>query len=181
MIRQCLALVLLAACAAPQTPSHPPRQLARKPSSPLPDRAPPPPPPPDSSYAAVPEAIATILNDPAATIEILVLTSDRRPGETFRGFSIVRRESLRGLQRDRVAVVLTSAVTYGHVSNLCSSAGIGFHLSSPRAGTVNVWIDPSEGRVEILGSSPQSFALSMSGVRLFSDLSHQFQGEGGCG
>lgn len=181
MIRQCLSLVLLVACAAPQTPSHPPRQLARESSSPIPERAPPPPPPPDFSFAPVPEAIATILNDPAATIEVLVLTSDHRPGETFRGFWIARRENLRGLQRDRVAAALTSAVTYGHVSNLCSSAGIGFRMSSPRADTVNVWIDPSEGRVKILGSSPQSFALSMSGVRLFSDLSHQFQGEGGCG
>jgi hypothetical protein len=122
-----------------------------------------------------------VLDDPATTIEVLILTSDTRPGETFRGFSVLGRKKLDGEQRDQVAAALTSAVTYGHLSMLCSSAGIGFHMTSPRHGMLDVWVDPSEARVEILGTHSQVLALSASGIRLFVELSRELEGERGCG
>jgi hypothetical protein len=173
-----ISLVLLAGCAAPEMPSQPPQPS--KASSRVPEKPPPPPPPPDYSFAPAPKAIVAILDDPETTIEALILTSETRPGETFRGFSVLRRKKLEGVQRDQVAAALTSAVTYGHLSMLCSSAGIGFHMSSLRRGMLDVWIDPSEGQVEILGESPQQLALSSSGIRLFSEISRQLKGERGC-
>jgi hypothetical protein len=141
----------------------------------------PPPPPPDYSYSPAPAAITEVLADPDATIEVLVLSHKTGPGPTLRGFSIVRRETLQGIQRDRVAADLTSAVTYGKINGFCSSTGIGLHLASKSRGAVDVWIDPDAARIEILGSAPRELALSMSGVRLFSDLRRQISGEGNCG
>lgn len=176
MIRRFLivVIVLVSACTEPETPAHPPPRRASKDVL---RETPPPPPPPDYSYAPVPEAIARVLADPDATIQVLVLAPEKRPGPTFRGFSIVRRETLDDLKRDRIAAALTSAVTYGKLSGFCSSSGIGFHLASVRFGGVDVWIDPAEARVEILGESRQV----LSGVRLFREIARQFNGERGCG
>ena len=140
---------------------------------------PPPPPPPDYSYAPVPSRISRVMSDPDATIEVVVLGSTEGDGPQFAGSQITRVVALNEIARDWVAAVLTSAVTYGHLTGMCTSPGIGFRLRSAR-GSVDVWVDPPEGRVQLLGVKPEDFSLSMTGIRIFSQLQREFESGGGC-
>ncbi len=122
-----------------------------------------------------------MLSDPEARIEVFVLDSMQAKSGYFGDFPVVRHEVLHGIERDRVATLLTSSVTYGHLSGMCSSPGLGFHLESSKRGMLDLRVDAPEGSVELLGTNPQKgYSLSMTGINLFLDLEKRLAGKAGC-
>lgn len=77
--------------------------------------------------------------------------------------------------------MLTSRVTYGHLSGMCSSPGLGFHIESKQTEMLDLRVDPVEATVEILGRETVGLQLSEVGVRIFAAIRKQFAGNNDCG